>query len=209
MNDILWRIEAGVYPTTPRDLSTTDLRYLEVEGFPIGVRDQMKSEFFVGQLYCERDAVRRFLPIGLANLDPMPSQIRPAEELIQAYTPALDLRLSQTAASAEQRDEPVHICMLREEPPIEPAGFIILTIGIVVSELRSPRLIAHENHRYTRRKHCNRQKIFDLAVSELFHSWIFAGTFITAIPASVIIHSIAIAFPVRFVVFAAVGDEVV
>ena len=85
----------------------------------------------------------------------MPCQICPAEELVEAYALAFDLRLPQTAPRVEQCDEPVDICMLREEPPIEPAGFIILTIGIVVSELRPPHLIAHENHRHARRKHCD------------------------------------------------------
>ena len=97
--------------------------------------------------------MRRCAPVGLANFDAMPRQVRPAEEPVEAYALAFNLRTSQTAPRVEQRDEPVNICMLREEPPIEPAGFIVLTIGIVVSELRPPHLIAHENHRYPRRKH--------------------------------------------------------
>ena len=144
--------------------------------------------------------MRRCAPVGLANLDAMPCQIRPAEEPVEAYALAFDLRIPQTAPRIQQRDEPMHICMLREEPPIEPAGFIILTIGIVVSELRPPHLIAHENHRHPRRKHGDGQKVLDLAVSELFHRWIVAGTLGSAIPASVIVCAVTVAFAVRFVV---------
>ena len=94
--------------------------------------------------------------------------------------------------------------MLAEESPVEPAGFIILAVGIVVSELRPPRLIAHENHRHARGEHCDGQEVFDLATSELFHRWIVAAALSSAIPAAVIIGAVVIAFPVRFVVFAAV-----
>ena len=141
MNDILRRIETGVDPAPPWGAWTTDLRQLEIKSFPIGIRDQVKGYSFVGHFYCERDTVREHPPVGLAKLDAMPFQIRPAEEPVEAYALAFNLGIAQTAAGVEHRDKPVNICVFPEEPPIEPAGFIILTIGIVVSMLRVSYLI--------------------------------------------------------------------
>ena len=97
--------------------------------------------------------MRKCGPVGLANFDSMPRQAGRAEEPVEAYALAFNRRTSQTAARVDQCDEPVNICMLRYQSPIEPAGFIVLTIGIVVSELRPPHLIAHEDHRYPRSQH--------------------------------------------------------
>ena len=38
-------------------------------------------------------------PVGLANLDAMPCQIRPAEEPVEAYALAFDLRTSANGAA--------------------------------------------------------------------------------------------------------------
>jgi hypothetical protein len=70
------------------------------------------------------------------------------------------------------------ICMLGEEPPIEPAGFIILTMGIVVSELRPPHLITHENHRYPRRSIVMAKKFLTWRLRSFFT----AGSLLTPSP---------------------------
>ena len=68
---------------------------------------------------------------------------RTAEEAVEAYALAFDLDVPQAPPAVQQHHKPVDVCMLPDEPPIEPAGFIILTIGIVVSELLPQRFIAH------------------------------------------------------------------
>src|SRR6266481_3672578 len=101
------------------------------------------------------------------------------------------------------------ICVLCKEGPVEPASFVILAIGIIVSELCAPHFVTHENHGHTRREHRGGQKVLDLAVSELFHSGIVGGTFNAAVPASVVVCAIAVVFAIRLIVLSLVRDEVV
>src|SRR4029450_4400332 len=139
----------------------------------------------------------------------MPCQICPAEELIEAYALAFDLRITQTAARVKQAYEAMDIYMLREEPPIEPARFVILTISIVVAGLCASDLVSHENHGHTRREHRDGQKVLHLSISKLLHCGIIARAFNAAVPASVVVCAVALVFPIRLIMLLIIRDEVV
>jgi hypothetical protein len=113
MNDILRRSESGVDPATPWGYArTSDLRQLEIESFPIRVRDQVNGYPFVVHFHRERDSMRARPPVRLTDLYTVPCQISAAEEPVEAYALAFNLRIPQTAPRIEQRYEPMHIRML-------------------------------------------------------------------------------------------------
>ena len=99
--------------------------------------------------------------------------------------------------------------MFCEKRPVEPTGFIILRIRVVVSRLCSPHFVTHEKHGHTNRKHRYSQKVFYLSVSEFLHTWIIGWTFNTAVPTSIVVRSVPVVFAICFVVFVIVRDEVV
>ena len=84
-----------------------------------------------------------------------------------------------------------------------------MTVGIVVASLCPPHFIAHENHRHADRKQRDGKKIFHLPVPQLFDLRIISRSFDPAIPASVVVRAVAIAFAVGLVVLVVVGDQVV
>src|SRR5689334_22778692 len=100
------------------------------------------------------------------------------------------------------------ICMLREERPVEPAGFVILTIGIIVPTLCAPHFVTHEQHGHTHSEQRDGQKVLHLPVSELLHCGIIGGTFNAAVPAAVVVGAVTVVFAVGFVMLVVIRDEV-
>ena len=54
--------------------------------------------------------------------------------------------IAQEAARDQQLDEAVKIGVALDERPIEPTGFVVLAVGVVVAVLRAPDLVAHHDH---------------------------------------------------------------
>src|SRR5437763_2730039 len=92
------------------------------------------------------------------------------------------------------------VSMLCKQRPIEPAGFVVLAIGVVVPKLCSPHFVTHEKHGHTDRKHRYGQKVLNLPVSELLDGRIIRWTFNTAVPVSVVVRPVAVVFAICFVV---------
>jgi hypothetical protein len=80
--------------------------------------------------------------VGPVELDAVPDPLCLTEKLAEALAPPLGLRGSQEPASGEQRHEPVHGRMFRDQRPVEPARFIVLAVGIVVAVLGAPCFVA-------------------------------------------------------------------
>src|SRR5512132_2667527 len=169
----------------------------------------MKEQFFLSEFRRECKAVRMFAPVRLIKFHTMPGQVHAAQKLVQANTMPLGLRVSQNASCVEQGNKTMDVRVLCEQRPIEPAGFVILAIGVVVSTLRSPHFVTHEKHRHTNRKHRYGQKVFYLSVSEFLHAGIIGWTFNTAVPTSIVVRPVAVVFAICFVVFVIIRDEVV
>src|SRR5262249_25102075 len=116
---------------------------------------------------------------------------------------------SQAAASQKDFHEPEQTGLPLHRIPVEPTGFVILAIGVVVSMLGAPYLIAHQQHGHPKRKDRHCQKILGLALAELFDRGVFGRAFNTAIPAAVIIRPVAVVFAILLIVLGVVGDQVV
>src|SRR5882724_4351524 len=106
-----------------------------------------------------------------------------------------------TAVSIHRRHGPA--------TPVEPACLVVLTVRVVVPPLRAPHLVAHGDHGQTDRQHRGRQEVLRLAVSQLLPRRVVSGPFDPAVPAPVVVGTIAVVFPVRLVVLPIVGDEIV
>src|SRR4029450_4649479 len=169
----------------------------------------MKVQFFLSEFRRERNAVRMFAPVRLIKSDAVPDQVHAPEELVQGNAVLLGFWVSQNTSRIKQRDEPMDVSMLCEQRPIEPAGFVILAIGVVVPKLGSPHFVTHEEHVHTDRKHRYGQKIFDLPVSELLHTWIIGQTFNSAVPTSIVVRPVAVIFTVCFVALGVIRDEII
>src|SRR5215471_6832971 len=101
------------------------------------------------------------------------------------------------------------VSMLCKQRPIEPAGFVVLAIGVVVPKLCSPHFVTHEKHGHTKGKHRHGQKVFYLPVSELLHAGVIGRTFNAAVPTSIVVRPVAVVFAICFVVLVIIRDEVV
>src|SRR5207245_6430169 len=91
----------------------------------------------------------------------------------------------------------------------EPAGLVILTIGVVVAGLRAPHLVAHEHHGHPRGQHGHGEEVLHLPRSQRVDVTILRRAFHATVPASVVVGAVAIVLAVRLVVLTVVGDEVV
>ena len=76
----------------------------------------------------------------------MPRLTCSTDELVQTHSLAFVFHVSEKSPSIEQLHEPAQLGMFRDHGPIEPAGFVVLTVGVVVAVLAVPRLVAHENY---------------------------------------------------------------
>src|SRR5215472_1698294 len=100
----------------------------------------------------------------------MPGLSSSAKQLTQTPMALLRVQITQEPPLDQQPYEAVEIGMFFEERPIKPARFVVLAVGIVVAGLRAAHLIAHSNHWYAQREHCDRQKIPDLPVSQILYA---------------------------------------
>ena len=99
--------------------------------------------------------------------------------------------------------------MFIQQRPVEPGGFIILGVGVVIPLLRPPHLVTHEQHRRAKSEQVGNHEVLNLAAAHRFDAWVGAGSFHTIVPAQVVIAAVAIILTVRLVVLAVVCDQVV
>src|SRR6185437_8728732 len=115
----------------------------------------------------------------------------------------------RTAKSGHSPGEPVNVLMPFEAAPVIPARFVVLAIGIVVSALRAAELVAAHQHRYAARDEQGQQEIPDLALAYQLDAGIFRRALDAVILAEILVAAVAAAFAVRFIVLAAITNEVV
>ena len=163
----------------------------------------------IADLRGDRQAVRRLLPVGLVQFHAVPGTMRLPEQLIQAHVRLFGLHLSQQPSSVQQRQEPVHVRVLRDERPVEPARFVVLAVGIVVAPLGAAHLVAHEDHGHADRQERDGQEVLHLPVAKRLDHRVIRRTFDTTVPAPVVVGAVAVVFAIGLVVLGVVGDEVV
>src|SRR5271166_5115023 len=99
--------------------------------------------------------------------------------------------VSNRAALNQQLRKPQDIDMCGQQIPIEPARLVVLAVGVIVSALATPHLVAHEKHGNAAGQHKGCEKVLDLPVAELLNYGIVSGPFKTAVPASVVLAAVA------------------
>src|SRR6476619_7975105 len=127
--------------------------------------------------------MRSRTPVGLPEFDTVPCRVRSAEELIQTEALVSRLEIAQAPSGVQQGHETMNVCMFCDIRPVEPAGFVILAVCVIVSTLCSPHFVTHEHHRHAHREHGDGQKVFHLPISELLQYGIVCGTLNVTIPA--------------------------
>ena len=115
------------------------------------------------------------------------------------------MSLAQIDHALNERQQ---IAIFRLQIPIQPADFVVLAVGIVVSHLGMadgiPRI--HHGHALRKQKRC--QQIPFLLGTQSLNIGIVGGSLGPAIPAAIIVVAVAIVFAVGFVVFFVVADQI-
>src|SRR5271157_1277139 len=115
---------------------------------PVRIRDQIDVILARVARLLKMHRQRAGFPrkVWLFELEAMPRDANRARTLSKGEGRSVQYRMSEPKPNQEL-EESEQICIGLAKPPIEPAGLIVLTVRVVVSELRSPDLIFRENHR--------------------------------------------------------------
>src|SRR5882724_3631638 len=131
------------------------------------------------------------------------------DQLVQSYLVALERQNARGTEGYELFDEAMNFRMPRNGGPVEPRGFIVEAVRVVVATLRAADLIAHEQHGGAGREQRQREKVLDLTVAQLLGTVVLRRSLDTAVPAVINVVPVAIRLAVRLVVLVVVGNEVV
>src|SRR5262249_11726867 len=93
--------------------------------------------------------------------------------------------------------------------PVQPTDLIVLTIGVVVSLLRSAELVAAQEHWHSLRQKQHRQKIALLLAAQILNLRIVSRTFGAAVPGTIMRITVTIFLTIAFIVLLVVADEIV
>src|ERR1700752_2107116 len=148
-------------------------------------------------------------PVWLVELYAMPAHRPLANQLNQGHPLAFWGGFSKQSSRDEQLHKAVHIRIPPEQGPIKPVGLVILAVSVVISVLRSPGLISHQEHGNSKGEQCGRYEIFHLAGSESFNLGIRRGTLDATVPASIVIAAVTVLLAVGLVVFLVVRDQII
>src|SRR5262249_22789786 len=119
------------------------------------------------------------------------------------------LHLAQHSPRDEQAQEAVYVGVFLNQRPVEPAGLVVLAIGVVVAALCLPDFVGHQDHGHAQRQQGDRQVILHLAVAQPLHRQVVGRALHAAVPAAVVVGAVAVVLAVVLVVLLVVGDEVV
>src|SRR5215471_9816556 len=107
-------------------------------------------------------------------------------------------------------EETENVLVLLELVPVEPSGFAVLVIGIVIAELRVQEFVAGPKHWDPVRQHEKAEKVLYLPAPQgqhlIRHPLI---PFVTTVPTVVRVGAVLVVVAIRPVVLLVVGDEVV
>jgi len=95
----------------------------------------------------------------------MPAQVSAPQERGQGSPLAFVACTTQMPPGIQQSRKAMDAGMLLEQPPIEPIGFIVLAISVVVAMLGAAKFIAHQKHGQAKGEQGGGQEIFYLAIS--------------------------------------------
>src|SRR5450759_5255187 len=115
----------------------------------------------------------------------------------------------RAAKSDHAVGKPVDLLMLLKMGPVNPTGFIVLAVSIVVAALSAAKFVAAEQHRHAARDQQGQKEVFDLAFPQGLDPSIPRLAFRAVILAEVGVGPVMVAFSVCFIVFVAIAHQVV
>src|SRR5208283_323511 len=114
--------------------------------------------------------------------------------------------ISNRAALNQQLHKAENVAMFGKQIPIKPTRFVVVAVGVVVAALATPDFVAHNKHGHAGGQHQGRKKVLHLPVTKLLDFWVIRGAFKPAVPASVLLASVAVVLAVLFIVLVVIGD---
>jgi hypothetical protein len=74
-------------------------------------------------------------------------------------------------------EEPQYVGVAVDLPPVEPAEFVVLAVGVVVAVLGPPDLVAHADHGDALRQQEDGGEVLDLPAAEVLEPGVVARSF--------------------------------
>ena len=89
----------------------------------------------------------------------MPLDARLAKHLAECKAMVARRHLAHEAKGDESLHEPVQVAVALDQAPVEPTDGIVLAVGVVITTLRAPYLVAHQDHGRAIRQQIEDKKI--------------------------------------------------
>src|SRR5262249_10345372 len=158
------------------------------------------------------EAAVREIPVGFAHFRALwrePFDVIGAVGLL-AHDPAVWLQLREAMAKArELADKVGHIVLAAQPWPVDPAGLVVLAVGVVVATLTVAAFVSRQQQRHALCQKQAGQVVTAQFASERNDIGIVRCTFGSAISAEVIIGTVVIVFAIGLVVLLLVADEII
>src|SRR5208337_417791 len=107
-------------------------------------------------------------------------------------------------------EEQEYVLIRLEPAPIQPVDFVVLVVGIIVSELCIQELVTRPEHRDAVREHEEAEEVFSLFPAKCQNlRWHALVSFLSAVPTVIRVHTVLIVMTVFPVVFLIVRNQVV
>src|SRR3954452_5730217 len=147
-------------------------------------------------------------PVRLPDLHAVPCLAGSTDQLTQTPALALMLPVAQAPPRIEQGHEPMHIRMLLDQRPVEPADFVVLAVSVVVAGLSAAHLVAHQDHGHAEREQRYGQEVLYLPVPQALDAQVAGRPLHAAVPAAVVVRPVAAVLAIRLIVLLAIGHKV-
>ena len=106
----------------------------------------------------QSEAMRAATPVWLSNFDAMPLDAAFTQVVIECCLSTFSLLIEVGAQMNHLPHKAQNVGVGLTKAPVEPTGFVILTICIVVPELGLAHFISHEQHRRPNGEQSEREK---------------------------------------------------
>src|ERR1035441_9562174 len=105
--------------------------------------------------------------------------------------------------------KPVDLLVPFKTGPVNPTGFIVLAVSVVIAALRAAEFVAAQEHRYTARDQQGQKEVLNLAFPQGLDPGIRRLAFTAVVLAEVGVGTVMVAFSVCFIVLVAITHHVV
>src|SRR6266540_4388501 len=108
----------------------------------------------------------------------------------------------------QQLEEPEQVSIGIEQAPVNPADLIVLAVGVVVTTLCPPELVAGQDHGGAGGEQENRREVPHLPPAQSIDFLRVGRSLAATVPAQVVVAAVGVPLAVGFIVLAVVGDQI-